>query len=154
MFASTPFRALIAALVAVGIHLCCCSAAWFTCAACDARDDGVAVALDLHEADDHGGILDHDHHAATSKPRGDGSPCGGHEGDPHKGECTCSTQDPKTRPAELSKTDLPAPVLVAVLPIWDPVPPGAVGPHELILLDRPLVRPATSLLRLHCALIV
>lgn len=160
MFSSTPLRALIAVLVTVGMQLCCCSTAWFGCAACT-NGAGASLATgahgghdDLVASHDHDPMTGHDHGVSKSVPHDDGSPCGGHDGKPDKGKCTCSTQDPKSRASEPSKVDLPTPVLVAVLPTWDPIPPSPVGFRSLSLLERPLVRPATSLLHQHCALIV
>ena len=152
MSTNTPLRALIAALVTVGMQLCCCSAGWLDCAAC--QDAGEVAVVALHDGHDPSAIGERDHHASGSEQHGNGSPCGGHDGNGENGTCTCSTQDPKPCPAELSKIDLPTPVLVAVLPIWDPIPPHALGSRELILLNQALVRPVTSLLRQHCALIV
>jgi len=158
MFLSAPFRALIAALVVVGMQLCCCSTAWLVCASCDDCAEGeLSVVSDGYghdpaAADDHHASAQPDIGMSADEQHTDGSPCGGHNGDPDKGKCTCLARDPKPRPPEASKVDLPAPVLVAIVPTWDAVSFGVQAPWNLGVIDKALVQ--TSLLRQHCALTI
>ncbi|MBI2756726.1 MAG: hypothetical protein K2Q09_03365 [Phycisphaerales bacterium] len=154
MFASTLFRTLIVAFIAAGMQLCCCGAAWLRCAACDCPDDGAAVALGMGAGHDHSRATEHNPGAATPKAHGDRSLCGDHEGNRHKEKCTCAAQDPRNRPGDYWKIGLTAPVFSTPLPVWDLLPPIGVASREQMRLDRPPVRPALSLLRQHCALIV
>lgn len=155
---SSTFRLFITLLLAVAVPLCCCNLRMglTACEPCDAASSHATVEPVAHEhADGNGHDHESDHHASTSSKEGiepDSSPCGpGHEDD-H--DCSCGKQNTLLTVAK-SNLDLPTPVLVAILSF-----PAFADMSALPLfraVERGLwvsARPPTTLLRLHCALIV
>ncbi len=108
----------------------------------------------------HSHDADHDHaaphqHATGHTQHGNGEspvPCG--PGD-EKHKCNCEKNDGKMLTVQKLTVDLPTPVVVAVL-VWsmamDFVPPATIQVQYRG--NSASVRPPTSLLRQHCALIV
>lgn len=153
----SPFRLLVTLLLAVAVPFCCCNFhSWISvCAPCEAvsHDTGTNLAVHSHERDG-GHDHDADHHADSAKtPHGDtpASPCErGHD----EGDCTCSKQSTYLTFAKPT-LEFPTPVLVAVLSFpaitdtWASLPSWTKEPGSWAF-----TRPPTSLLRLHCALIV
>ncbi|MFO0832507.1 MAG: hypothetical protein U0637_11800 [Phycisphaerales bacterium] len=154
----STFRLLITLLLAVAVPMCCCNfRMWLTsCAPCDAATAHTSIVPVAHgHAGGDGHDHDFDHHATTASNEGvepSSSPCGPGHDDDH--DCTCGKQDTLLTVAK-SNLDLPAPVLVAILSF-----PGFADASALPLfraMERGLwvsARPPTTLLRLHCALIV
>jgi len=157
-----PFRILISLLLVVAIPFCCCSfhallAAHATCGPHAEAGSFVAVAhhhtepsTPDHDADHpsdpaSGGGNDPHHHSSV--------PCGpDHD---NQNNCSCGKHDAKMLPGTTPIAVPPGPVLAATLPwtlINDRVPSAriAIVRHDAL----PIAKPPTSLLRLHCALVV
>jgi len=156
-----PFRLFVALLLAVAVPFCCCNFhSWLSvCVPCEAGKHTAAVEPVTHSHAD-GSAHDHEsaHHAdhATSSPGHDPaapvSPCCPGHDDDH--ECTCGKQHTLMTVAKKT-VELPAPVLVAILPLPVDIDAEASSPFRARVRDLCGVpRPAATLLRLHCALIV
>lgn len=154
----STFRLFITLLLAVAVPMCCCDfRMWLTaCEPCDAAKSHASIEHTAHEHSAGGGH-DHesDHHASTASNEGiepSSSPCGPGHDDDH--DCTCGKQNTLLTVAK-SNLDLPTPVLVAILSFPAFADSSALPPFRAI--ERGLwvsARPPTTLLRLHCALIV
>lgn len=153
----SPFRLLVTLLLAVAVPFCCCNFhSWLSdCAPCETASHATGTTLAVHShAAGVGHDHDADHHADSAKtPHGDtpASPCErGHD----EGDCTCSKQSTYLTVAKPT-LEFPTPVLVAVLSFpaitdtWASLPSWTKEPDSWAF-----ARPPTSLLRLHCALIV
>ncbi len=156
LFRSSQFRTFIALLMAVVVPFCCCNFhAWVSaCASCvpAAVVDGdrhVTASEHDHHGCHHSGTdaarSSGDHHETPTSP-GDGS-------DPH--DCTCGKDQAKMMSGEKPTIDFALAVLVATLnwitSNWTSVEPA----HTFVSGEVwACARPPTSLLRLHCALIV
>lgn len=150
MLRTSSFRPLIALFLAAWMPFCCCSLHTLAsvCQACEKHgDDDAGGGCHGHGTADQK-AADTGHHAQASSP--------GHQDEPDRdqGPCTCDKSKQTTISVEKSTIDLPAPVLVFVLPEWEPswLPHGDSLP--LSSESWALRKPATSLLRQHCALIV
>ena len=150
MLRTSPFRCLIALFLAAWMPFCCCSlnSLLSVCRACEATEDGNAVGVchghgssDRHTA----GSQHHDEDSAPTQPD---------QPKRDDGPCTCDKSKQTTVGVEKNTSELPAPVVAYVLPEWE----SSWLPHGDPLARRcdnwALRKPATSLLRQHCALIV
>jgi len=155
----STFRLLVTLLLAVAVPFCCCNFhSWLSaCVPCEAATHHAAVEPVAHF---HAGGVDHDHesdhHADRSTSSTDGdepipSPCGpGHDDD----DCTCGKQNTLLTVAKTT-LEFPTPVLVAILSfptiadLWASTLFRSVG-RDLWVASSP----PTTLLRLHCALIL
>lgn len=153
------FRLFVTLLLAVAVPLCCCNfrSLLIACVPCEpATQRDAAQPVADHQSD--GTVHDHDsgHDSGPTTAHNEGgepgqSPCGpGHDDD----DCTCGTQSTLLTIAKQTM-EFPTPVLVAILSFptiaesWESCPFSAM--------NRGLwtaARPPTSLLRLHCALVV
>lgn len=155
----SPFRLLVTVLLAVAVPFCCCNfhSLLSSCVPCEAatHHDAAKPVADHHSD---GAVHDHDsdHHSGPTTAHNDGSepgqsPCGpGHDDD----DCTCGKQNTLLTIAKQT-VEFPSPVLVAILSFPTIAESWALCPFSAM--DRGLwtaVRPPTTLLRLHCALIV
>ena len=144
----TPYRHLIALLLAALMPFCCCSLhiLMTACESCTGNGSGAPCHGD-GEGSDHN-LEAGPHHDEDGTPAQPKKP--GHD----NGPCTCDKQKQTTIGVEKTTIDLPTPVLAYVLPAWD----ANTLPHGHFMVsfceNRALQRPATSLLRQHCALIV
>ena len=150
-----PSRWLLTVLLAVWMPLCCCDLQSFTsvCVAC--QDDGDARSGVAHpEAD--GAVHQHSplshHHDDDSVPPS--MPPPKHGNDHNKGPCTCDDHKQTTVGILKATIELPTPALAYILPDWEPSwsMPGLSAAHWSV--SRAPLRPLTSLLRQHCALVV
>lgn len=149
------FRTCLSLLLAVVVPFCCCNfhsllTACEACVPAGAGHHGHAAASNGHAHNDH-------EHSDGSGGRSD-SETRHHHGEPSDGDhqdCTCGKHEAKMLSGEKPTVELPTVVLVAILN-WVAMLSSAAEP------SRPFTngevwasaRPATSLLRLHCALIV
>ena len=152
------FRLFVTLLLTVAVPFCCCNfhSLLIVCFPCEAASHTAGPELAVHH---HGESAAHnhesDHHSTTASTAGiepSSAPCGPGHDDEH--DCTCGKQDTLLTVAK-SKLDLPTPVLVAILSFPAFADSSALPPFRAI--ERGLwvsARPPTTLLRLHCALIV
>jgi hypothetical protein len=153
---SSHFRTFVALLLAVVVPFCCCNFhSWLSaCASC--------VPASSVDGDRQLAAKEHDHkgcHHSGSK----GSDSGGdhHQGpvSPEDGsdqhDCTCGKNQAKMMAGEKPTIELPTAVLVAILN-WTTVAWAAPEPSLTFVSGEvwACARPPTSLLRMHCALIV
>jgi hypothetical protein len=155
----SPFRLLVTVLLAVAVPFCCCDfrSLLSGCTSCEAATPGSSQTVAVHSDADAG----HDHathshchgHAPTGDDQDGSTPGKAPEKDQH--DCSCGKNTGKMLTVEKSTLELPAPVIVAILD-WSrmsdlrPLDPFKGCEIE----NRVAERPQTSLLRLHCALIV
>jgi hypothetical protein len=136
---SSPFRLFVTLLLTVAVPFCCCDFhSWLSvCEPCDAATHQAAVEPLIH---DHAAGFVHDH-----------------ESDHHADRGTASTDGNQSTVLTVAKTTLefPTPILVAILSFPTILESGALSPFRTggrdLWVDS---RPPTTLLRLHCALIV
>lgn len=153
---SSHFRTFVALLLAVVVPFCCCNFhSWVSaCASCvPARsvEEGGHVAANEHDHHGcrHSGALSTnsggDHREGPVSPD-DGS-------DPH--DCNCGKNQAKMVSVEKPTIDLVTTVVVAILD-WSTSAWAAVEPSHTFVRGEvwACARPPTSLLRMHCALIV
>jgi hypothetical protein len=147
-----PFRTLVALLLAAWMPFCCCNlrSILSDCASCEADSGGKGPVGHRHDS----GALHQ--HAAPMQSHQDGpqdQPTkGGHDHD--KRACTCDHNKQTTIGIAKSTIDFPVPVLAYIQPYWEPTRSLQVlcaGPRSDALAH---LKPPTSLLRQHCALIV
>jgi hypothetical protein len=147
------FRSLVSLLLAAWMPFCCCNlhALASACRACG-------------PADHSGSSVANGHHGSGESTTG--HRCGGHHGDDSapsepanpghhdNGPCTCGKDKLATIGAQPVGIDFPTPVLICVLPDWDSAwaPHGNTPGHGRASFAPRL--PTTSLLHLHCALII
>ena len=156
----SPFRLLVTVLLAVAVPFCCCNFhSWFSgCIPCQAPASdrqGERLAHVHADGSSHDHSSHHEHQDGPASNNGDDhapKPCApGND----KHDCDCGKNSGMMLTVQKSSVELPAPVVVAVL---DWALPADVLPTALFRgLDRErrvVERPQTSLLRLHCALIV
>jgi len=154
----SPFRLLVTLLLVVAVPFCCCNFhSWFSaCASCEAPAASGEAATVAHvhaDSSSHHHAAHHEHTTGTvADTHTDTAPCA--PGD-QKHDCDCGKNSGMMLSVQKSTVELPAPVVVAVLD-WaltsDLLPPVQFQAHEQQL--RAVERPPTSLLRMHCALIV
>lgn len=153
---SNHFRTFVALLLAVVVPFCCCNFhSWLSvCASCvptPSVDTHAQVAAKEHDHNGchHSGVQttpsSGDHHKDPTSPD-DGS-------DPH--DCTCGKNQAKMMAGEKPTIELPTTVLVAILN-WTAVAWASSEPSHTFVTGEvwACARPPTSLLRMHCALIV
>jgi hypothetical protein len=148
-------RTYISLLLAVVVPFCCCNfhsllTACEACVPACAGHHGQTAPANGHEQHDH-------QHGGGSDGRSDSGTRHHHDGpsDGDPQDCTCGKHEAKMLSGEKPTIELPTAVLVAILS-WVAVPPSAAEPSRLFSNGEiwASARPATSLLRLHCALIV
>jgi hypothetical protein len=157
----STFRLVVSLLLAVTVQFCCCSFhAWLSaCARCGdhAQRGSVDAGAQPHSGactDDHDGDCPSDFASKGHSSHSDtGGPCGPHHGD--HGGCSCGNHDSKALTGSAPSVEPPVPVLLAVLD-WALTTDRMLASR--IAIQRHDVwataRPPTSLLRLHCALVV
>ncbi len=156
---NSPFRCVLTLLLALAVPFCCCDfrSLLSGCTSCDevAPQGGQTVAV--HSAAE----AAHDHashnHCHGHAPKGDD-----HDGStpgkaPRKEQhdCSCGKNTGKMLTVEKSTLELPTPVVVATLD-WSAITDlRPLDPFKGREVEKRVVeRPQTSLLRMHCALIV
>jgi hypothetical protein len=156
---SSPFRLLVTVLLMGAVPFCCCNFhSWLSvCAPCEAvTHHAAAEPVAHHHASGavHEHTSDHYSEVATTPTDGrepDSSPCGpGHKDE----DCNCGKQNTLVTVAKTA-LELPAPVLVAMLSF--PAIANSWAMTSLRTFERDSQapeRPSTTLLHLHCALIV
>jgi len=157
-------RLIVSLLLAVMVPFCCCNFhSWLSvCVPCEGATHQSSIKLAGHHHSDravHERDFDQhaEHHAehATAlavSSESESSPCGpGHDND-H--DCTCSKQQTLMMVAKTT-VDFPTPVLVAVVSFPTVVDLGVSNSFHIAGRDLwESARPPTTLLYLHCALIV
>gem|GEM_PF-2816422 len=162
----SPFRLLVALLLATAVPFCCCNLhCWLSvygqrhsvtphasvehAVHCHGKADITVNDADHqpeHHADHATGSTDSEHHPSPCRP--------GHNDHNDHNDCCCGKH---TTLLTVAKTtlNLPAPVLEAILPLVVDIDAGVVTPFQTrVLAVSHLPAPAATLLRLHCALIV
>jgi hypothetical protein len=154
---SGPFRSILTLILALAVPFCCCDlrALLTGCISCESATSGGGRSVGVQPGDGHDcGGHGHCHGDAPSGTDQDGS-TPGKEPVQDSHDCSCGKTTGKMLTVEKSTIELPAPVLVAILD-WsatsDPRLFDAYRGREVDLRVRE--RLATSLLRMHCALIV
>jgi hypothetical protein len=140
MLNNGPFRVLLAALIAVGMHICCCQMSLLGMAHSEGADGAGAVSL---------GGCGHDHGESHGCEDGDETP-----ESPRPGDHKCCGAHENSLTTAGARLELAAPALTGVL--------AAVAARPKVAAWRGLARadrggappPETSLLRRHCALVV
>jgi len=169
LFCGGLFRFLLTIVLAVTVPFCCCNfhALMSTCAGCERSADifsaDIFTVLGAASFDHEHADGSHHHHdakpgqvdgkLATTSSDQSPSPCGpGHK---DEGDCTCGKHDTKMLTAVKSSVEFSTPVLVAVL-AWPAIAPLTLDFPTRVQSRRDWAhnRPPTSLLRLHCALVV
>lgn len=155
----STFRLLVTVMLAVAVPFCCCNfhSLLSSCVPCEAATHHAAAKpVADHHSDGAVHAHDSDHHSGPIKAHNDGnepgeSPCGpAHDDD----DCTCGKQNTLLTIAKQT-VGFPSFVSVAILSFSTIAEPWTICPFSAI--DRGLwtaARPPTTLLRLHCALIV
>ena len=157
----STFRLMVSLLLVVAVPFCCCNFhAWLSaCSSCDdhaERGSVVAVAHPHSDASthDHDGDNPSDSAGENHNTHPDkNGPCGPHHED--QNDCTCGKHDAKMLTGAKTSVEPPVPVLIAILD-WvlttDRIPLAqiTINRHDVWA----TARPPTSLLRLHCALVV
>jgi len=155
----SPFRLFVTLLLALAVPFCCCNFhSWLSvCVSCEVGTQPSVVEPRVHHHSDgaaHDHELDHhaDHTTNSLESECESSPCGPGHDDDH--DCICGKQ--KTLMAVAKTTvELPVPMLVAILPLPVDFYTDAFGQFWARVRNLSGVpRPAATLLRLHCALIV
>ena len=164
---SGPFRFVLTIVLAMAIPFCCCKLNAFlvACSDCETSTDSLLVTgassfnhthvnISCHQSElnPHQVVLkltntNNEH----SKP-----PNGTEHNNKHgDGNCACGNHDSKMLTAIKSSVEFSTPVLIAVLP-WQELSPLTLDLPTRVQFhhDWAQIRPPTSLLRLHCALIV
>lgn len=153
-----PFRFVLTLLLALAVPFCCCDFRSLLggCGSCESAGpaDSPAVAPSHADSDDgHGARChchgrspqrkDHDRPTREQAPRND------------RHGCLCGKTTGKMLSVEKAAFGIPTPVLVAILecPTTRCLEPGALVRIQYAAARGPM-RPTTSLLRMHCALIV
>jgi hypothetical protein len=154
----SPFRLLVTLLLVVAVPFCCCNfrSLLSACSSCQAAPVAEEVEASLGHSHDADGDHATPHQHATGHKQHEGGqssvPCG--PGD-EKHHCNCEKNDGKMLTVQKSTVELPMPVVVAILD-WS-MAVGMLLPATDQVQFRgssAIVRPPTSLLRQHCALIV
>jgi hypothetical protein len=149
------FRTCLSLLLAVVVPFCCCNfhsllTACEACVPACAGHESRTEAANGHDDNDHEHL-----HASGARP---GSETRHHHGEPSDGDtqdCTCGKHEAKMLSGEKPTIELPTAGLVAILN-WVAVP-SSVAEQSRPFSNGEVwasARPPTSLLRLHCALIV
>lgn len=149
---SSPFRVAVAVLLAVAIPFCCCSSRLLLGAFAWAGDRPSASALTLASFADAPARRCHGGHGPCGAGTTQTDPQTPADPDPEQG-CACGMDEGKLLTADKPTVELPAPVIIAVVgwtPIGDLFPGVRHGapPRDAAFAGRP----ATALLRMHCAL--
>ena len=151
---SRPFRTLLAVVLAVAVPFCCCkfNAAATACASCVAAPSGERDCTG-NVRDDHG-CRRADARTADSDGQGPQGPASPDDGSDGHG-CTCGNDEAKLVAREKPTIEVPTAVLVAILD-WAAVAWAAPEPSHTFVSGglRAGARPLTSLLSMHCALMV
>lgn len=151
----SPFRGFISLLLAVVIPLCCCSLkSWLGGQA--ACHGGIPLVVPTGAPDD---PLPGCHRHAKAEALGDEKtePPPAFPSEPMEspaGPCTCGKHYIGSSGVEKPGPDLSPPVVLAVIPVLAPDLAGAALAVGAARHGQPPLQPQTSLLRLHCALIL
>lgn len=158
---SSPTRLLVTLLLVVAVPFCCCDFRSFLsgCASCGAEGPATGHDEVVAHVDADGAAHDHaacHQHATGHAPENADNhaplPCGPGN-DTH--DCNCGKNDGKMLTVQKPTVELPTSVIVAVLDwtLTADLAPRAISrmPYRDI---SAVARPPTSLLRMHCALIV
>lgn len=153
---SRQFRSLIALLLAVVVPFCCCNFySWLkVCAPCEPATLVAGVGQLPSRAHDHRSCHHSDEPASAVGSAAQQDPdLPADDSDPQ--DCTCGKHQAKMLSGVKPTLELPASVLVAILH-WATVEwPDAEQPGQFMNgAVSACARPPTSLLRMHCALIV
>lgn len=155
-----PFRLFVTLLLVVAVPFCCCDFRTLlngraSCRAASGTDGDETVSLVESIGTAHDDGASHQHatgHDAENGENHSPTPCGpGHD----KHDCICGKNDGKMQTVHKSTVELPTPVVVAVLD-WTlaaDLIPRATSPVPYREMSASNRLP-TSLLGMHCALIV
>ncbi|MGH7130521.1 MAG: hypothetical protein ACREJO_01040 [Phycisphaerales bacterium] len=145
VFHHRPFRCIIAALIVLGMHVCGCTAVYGSLCPAHGEEHGQrhsdsADELGFGPAFDQPPAAPSDS-TVLALTAGQGEP-----------PCNCSSERwPMT--VEISRTSVPAPDLAVAVVAVDVLPVRvAIRPARMATADTP--RRTSSLLRLHCALLI
>ncbi|MFN7022052.1 MAG: hypothetical protein ACK4WH_12095 [Phycisphaerales bacterium] len=149
----SPFRLLVTVLLAVAVPFCCCDFRSLL-GGCHSCEEATPATSQTAEAGhDHADRIDNHGHSPTGDDHHRSDPGNAPEQDQH--DCTCGNNTGTMLTVEKSTLELPTPVLVAI-PEWSAL--TDLRPLDLFkgpeVEMRVVERPQTSLLRMHCALIV
>ena len=147
-----PVRWIIAVAAAIGLQICCCNleAMVRVCIACD--DHAEPAPADLtHNHDEPAGAHQSHDHPTTAEDQHEPSPCDNHD---EEGECTCESHELAKSLPEKPRLEVPAFALIALLPQPQFDNSGFAPVSCRWAPNEGVFPPPTSLLRLHCALIV
>ena len=162
MHRSCPIRLALTILVITAVPFCCCSFhAWLSaCGACTTHSNAGVGEHIAHDPEAHR----ESHHHDSNHHEADGDSCSGHHenapspccpDDPGNDGCKCGKHDLKMVSVERPTVEFSVPALIAILP-WAHA--SNFEPPVTHFTARRCVwaeaRPPTSLLRLHCALVV
>ncbi|HEX2837381.1 MAG TPA: hypothetical protein VHN77_04550 [Phycisphaerales bacterium] len=156
---SAQFRSFIAILLVVAIPLCCCNfrslfAGNLACEGTSISEDGLVRAYMIPETD-HGPSAHGCCHgkSLTKSGASDSEPTNNPSDQPRN--CSCDKSGGKMLSVEKTGLELPAQVAVAALEWaqWPELRP-LVPVREREQLPHAVLRPLTSLVRMHCALVV
>ena len=159
-----PFRYVLTLILAVAVPCCCCSFQVLMNAGGGCASPSHAVTASGANSSCHKQGKS-SCHQKESKPgheegqlattRGDDSASSADVGHTHEGGCACVKHDAKMLTTVKLAVEFSPPVLIALLP-WPELSQVALSLPTGFQsqFDRPLPRTETSLLRLHCALIV
>jgi len=162
---SGVLRFLITLVLAVTVPFCCCklAALFSACGGCQGSAETLTVLGDQKSVGHAHGDGSRAHHVAKpmygfgklASNEGDHSPTTCGPGSQDRGDCACGKHDTKMLAEVKPSAEVSAPVLLAVSAWPALTPPGLDFPTCVqSRLDWTQNRPPTSLLRLHCALIV
>lgn len=156
---TSPFRFVLTLLLAVAVPFCCCDLRSLLsgCAACDASTGADTRTVAVHDDSETRDTPATHTHCHGHSPKGDeqdgSTPANAPANDQH--DCSCGKTTGKMLTVAKTTLELPAPVVVAVLDWFvmsdlRPLDPFKGRDAE----QRAVKRLQTSLLRMHCALIV
>ncbi|MGD9691358.1 MAG: hypothetical protein AB7G17_00785 [Phycisphaerales bacterium] len=150
----SPFRFVLTLLLALVVPFCCCNfrSLLTACVSCEAATAAQPVAIDYANEAEHGHAI-HGHSPGGNDHHGPTTPGNAPEHDEHDCQCDKSVGTMLTD-AKLA-VELPASMLVAVLDWTSTTDLCSLAPFKGRDIEKRAVeRPQTSLLRMHCALIV
>ncbi|MCC6322971.1 MAG: hypothetical protein IT438_16225 [Phycisphaerales bacterium] len=152
---SSPIRFVLTLLLALAVPFCCCDLRSLLagCVSVGAKSESRPVAADRGEGTEQGHATHCRCHSSATDPHHGSTPEKGPGEDQH--DCPCGKNTGKMLTVAQATFDLPAPVAVAILD-WsgstDLRPPASFRVRDIE--QRAVGRPQTSLLRMHCALVV
>lgn len=155
---NSPFRFALTLLLALVVPFCCCdfSALLVGCTSCDAAThaNSRTIAAHANAEPDHGHAA-HGHCRGHTPQGGTDEPGPGTTPEKDHDDCTCGQNTGKMLTVEKSTLDLPTPMVVAILDWSELSDLRPLDPFKGWEVEKRVVeRPQTTLLRMHCALIV